>query len=181
MWRCVSSYFLFFFFFPDEGSSKSRMVANLYGATIKIKKMIRSLPPHLRVICLQGTKDATVDHRAALMLAKSPVQLDLIYLTGWSHYLAKENGFELLRDLVVAWIHSKLRLESSSSSKNRVGRWGRRRRTKRTRDNRIERIIDGARLCFVRPTAPGLRFRRKVHLKISALCFVSLSLSSGFS
>ncbi|KFH07063.1 putative phospholipase [Toxoplasma gondii MAS] len=96
-----------------SGSAKSRMIANLYSATLKTKKLMKTLPEHLRVLCLQGTADATVDHRAALLLAKTPVRLDLMYLTGWSHYLAKQIGFELLRDLVAAWVHAKLQVDTA--------------------------------------------------------------------
>ncbi|PFH32438.1 hypothetical protein BESB_017560 [Besnoitia besnoiti] len=98
--------------FAYGGSPKSRMIANLYSATIKANKVIRTLPEHLKVLCLQGTGDATVDYRAALLLAKTRVRLDLMYLTGWSHYLAKQIGFELLRDLVAAWVHAKLRTDT---------------------------------------------------------------------
>ncbi|CBZ49621.1 hypothetical protein NCLIV_001135 [Neospora caninum Liverpool] len=101
-----------------SGSAKSRMIANLYSATLKTKKLIKNLPAHLRILCLQGTADSTVDHRAALLLAKTPVRLDLMYLTGWSHYLAKQIGFELLRDLVAAWVHAKLQLDKAQPTRN---------------------------------------------------------------
>ncbi|KAL8437462.1 hypothetical protein ACSSS7_000934 [Eimeria intestinalis] len=90
--------------FTYSGRTKSRMVASLYDASQKLPKILSKFPPKLKLLCLQGTHDETVDFRAPLKLYESPVRLDLFYLCGWSHYIPKHTGADKLLGLVLAWI-----------------------------------------------------------------------------
>ncbi|KAL8443689.1 hypothetical protein Emag_005862 [Eimeria magna] len=80
------------------------MVASLYDASQKLPKILSKFPPKLKLLCLQGTHDQTVDFHAPLKLYESPVRLDLFYLCGWSHYIPKHTGADKLLGLVLAWI-----------------------------------------------------------------------------
>lgn len=80
------------------------MVAALYDASRKLPKILRKFPPQLKLLCLQGTGDKTVDFHAPLKLYESPVKLDLLYLCGWSHYIPKHSGADKLLGLVITWV-----------------------------------------------------------------------------
>ena len=84
------------------------MVAALYDASRKLPKILSKFPPQLKVLCLQGTNDQTVDFHAPLKLYESPVKLDLLYLCGWSHYIPKHSGADRLLSLVITWIEKTL-------------------------------------------------------------------------
>ncbi|OEH77001.1 uncharacterized protein LOC34624477 [Cyclospora cayetanensis] len=94
--------------FTYSGRTKSRMVAALYDASRKVPKVIRKFPHQLKLLCLQGTNDQTVDFHAPLRLYESPVRLDLLYLCGWSHYIPKHSGAERLLGLVITWLAKTL-------------------------------------------------------------------------
>ncbi|CDJ41178.1 acylglycerol lipase, putative [Eimeria tenella] len=90
--------------FTYSGRTKSRMGAALFDASRKLPRILRGFPPQLKLLCLQGTHDQTVDFHAPLKLYESPVKLDLLYLCGWSHYIPKQSGADRLIDLVTAWM-----------------------------------------------------------------------------
>lgn len=84
------------------------MVAALYDASCKLQKVLSKFPPQLKVLCLQGTNDQTVDFHAPLKLYETPVRLDLLYLCGWSHYIPKSLKADKLLGLVITWIQKML-------------------------------------------------------------------------
>lgn len=94
--------------FTYSGRTKSSMVAALYDASRKLARILSKFPPELKLLCLQGTNDQTVDFRAPLKLYESPVKLDLFYLCGWSHYIPKHSGADKLLGLVLTWVEKSV-------------------------------------------------------------------------
>lgn len=90
------------------------MVASLFDASRKIPRILSCFPPELKLLCLQGTHDQTVDFHAPLKLYETPVKLDLLYLCGWSHYVPKHSGADRLIGLVTAWLLKALATKAVS-------------------------------------------------------------------
>lgn len=91
------------------------MVASLYEASLKTGKILKRFPPELKLLCLQGTADDTVDFRAPLKLYESPVKLDMFYLCGWDHYLPKDPRVDKLLGVVRAWVEKAVLGETEVS------------------------------------------------------------------
>lgn len=90
------------------------MVAALFDASRKLPRILSCFPPELKLLCLQGTHDQTVDFHSPLKLYETPVKLDLLYLCGWSHYVPKHSGADRLIGLVTAWLLKALAAKAVS-------------------------------------------------------------------